>query len=103
MAKFAIIQIGSAQYNVEEGKSYEVPKFAAEAGKSFKIETVLAVGDEKSFEFGKPTVKADVTLDIVEQAKGEKVVSRIFKAKSRYRRKRGLRKLVTKFVVKSIK
>ena len=67
MAKFAIIQIAGTQYNVEEGKTYEVPKFIAEAGKAFKISEVLAVGDEKSFEFGKPTLKADVTLDILEQ------------------------------------
>lgn len=103
MAKFAIINIAGAQYNVEEGKTYEVPKFIAEAGKAFKISEVLALGDGSTFEFGKPTLKADITLDILEQGNGEKVVSNIFKAKSRYRRKRGFRKEVTKFVVKSIK
>lgn len=103
MAKFAIIQIAGTQYNVEEGKTYEVPKFIAEAGKPYKVTEVLALGDGKTFEFGKPMLKAEVTLDVLEQKNGEKVVSQIFKAKSRYRRKRGFRKEVTKFVVKSIK
>jgi len=103
MAKFAIIQIAGTQYNVEEGKTYEVPKFIAEAGKAFKISEVLALGNGETFEFGKPTLKADVTLDILELKNGEKITSNIFKAKSRYRRRRGFRKEVTKFVVKSIK
>ncbi|MEO6728939.1 MAG: 50S ribosomal protein L21 [Candidatus Dojkabacteria bacterium] len=103
MAKFAIINIAGTQFNVEEGKTYEVPKFIAEAGKAFKITDVLALGDGEKFEFGKPTLKAEVTLDIIEQKNGEKVISNIFKAKSRYRRRRGFRKEVTKFVVKSIK
>ncbi|MEP7103562.1 MAG: 50S ribosomal protein L21 [Candidatus Dojkabacteria bacterium] len=104
MAKFAIIQIEGAQYNIIEGKTYEVPKFIAEAGKAFSVKEVLAVGDEKSFEFGKPMLdKAVVTLDIVEQGKGEKVSTNQFRAKSRYRRSIGHRKEVTKFVVKSIK
>lgn len=103
MAKFAIIQIAGAQYNIEEGKTYSVPKFDAEAGKAFKVSEVLAVGDGKSFEFGKPMLdKAEVTLDILEQGKGEKVTSNLFKAKSRYRKKVGHRKEITKFTVKKI-
>lgn len=104
MAKYSIIQIGTFQYNVEEGKEYTVEKFNAEEGKKFNVEKVLAVGDGDKFVVGKPTVeKAEVVLSILEQGKGEKVQSRIYKAKSRYRRTRGLRKQVTKFKVDSIK
>lgn len=104
MAKFAIIKIGPFQYNVEEGKEYSVPKFEGETGKVIKATEVLAVGDDSSIDYGKPLLdKVNVELEILEQGKGEKVVSRIFKAKSRYRRKRGFRKLETKFKVKSIK
>jgi large subunit ribosomal protein L21 len=104
MSKYAIIQIGTFQYNVDEGKEYSVPNFQAEAGKTLKIENVLAVGDGEKFVVGTPNLpKAIVELEILEQAKGEKVHSRIFKAKSRYRRTRGFRKRVTKFKVLSIK
>ena len=103
MAKFAIIKIGPFQYNVEEGKQYSVPNFEAEIGKPFNVTEVLAVGDDAKLEYGKPFLdKASVELEIVDQAKGDKVVSKIFKAKSRYRRKRGHRKLETVFKVKKI-
>ncbi|MCA9386928.1 50S ribosomal protein L21 [Candidatus Dojkabacteria bacterium] len=101
--KYAIIKIGPFQYTVEEGKEYSVPKFEAEAGKKFDSAEVLMVADDKSTSFGKPTVAgAKVTLNILEQAKGEKVTSKIYKAKSRYRKTRGHRKEVTKFVVDKI-
>jgi len=103
MSKYAIIKIGPFQYNVEEGKEYSVPKFQAEEKKTFVVKEVLAAGDDKDFVVGKPTIKdGKVELDILEQAKGEKVTSRIFKAKSRYRRTRGFRKQVTKFKVSKI-
>ena len=103
MSKFAIIKIGPFQYNVEEGKEYSVPNFEAEVGKKFNVEEVLAAGDEKSMEVGMPTLKATVELEILGEEKGEKVTSRIFKAKARYRRSRGFRKTVTRFKVSSIK
>lgn len=104
MSKYSIIQIGSFQYTVEEGKEYTVEKFNAEAGKDFKVSQVLAIGDGDKLVVGKPLVeKAEVTLNILSQEKGEKVTSKIYKAKSRYRRTRGFRKQITKFKVASIK
>lgn len=102
MSKFAIIKLGSTQYNIEEGKTYEVPKFKAENGK-MNLESVLAAGDEKGITLGKPTIsKAKVEIEVLSTEKGEKVTTRIYKAKSRYRRTRGFRKQITKFKVLSI-
>lgn len=103
MNKYAIIKIGPFQYKVEEGVEYTVPKFEAEEGKKLTITEVLAIGEEKGITIGKPFVdKAKVELEIKAQAKGEKVVNQVYKAKSRYRRKRGHRKQVTKFLVSKI-
>ncbi|MBE0573295.1 bL21 family ribosomal protein, partial [Candidatus Dojkabacteria bacterium] len=61
-------------------------------------------GDDKDIVVGMPNVdKAKVEIEVLEHAKGEKVNTKIFKAKSRYRRSRGFRKQVTKFKVLSIK
>jgi large subunit ribosomal protein L21 len=104
MSKYSIIQIGSFQYTVEEGSEYTVERFDAEVGKDFKVSQVLAIGDGDKLVLGKPLVdNAEVTLDILSQEKGEKITSKIYKAKSRYRRTRGFRKQVTKFKVTSIK
>jgi len=102
--KYSIIQIGSFQYNVEEGKEYTVERFDAAEGSKYTAARVLLAGDGDKMVVGKPVVdKGEVVLTIVKQDKGEKVVSKIYKAKSRYRRTRGLRKLTTTFKVESIK
>ena len=103
MSKYAIIKIGPFQYTVDEGAEYTVPNFEAKTGK-FQVNEVLAVGEDDKLIVGTPTVeKGVVELDILSEEKGDKVTSRIFKAKSRYRRTRGFRKSVTKFKVVSIK
>jgi len=103
MSKYAIVKLGGFQYTVEEGKEYTVPKFQAEEKKKLDVSDVLAVGTEKDLKVGTPIVKgAKVTLDILEQAKGKKITTRVFKAKSRYRKTKGFRKQVTKFKVAKI-
>ncbi len=101
--KYAIVKIGTFQYTIEEGKEYSVPNFEGEINKKIDLKDIVAIGDGDKLTVGKPTVdKATVQIEIIDQAKGEKVQSRIFKAKSRYRRLRGLRKRITKFKVISI-
>ncbi len=101
--KYAIVQLGGFQYTLEEGKEYTVPKFNAEPGKKLVAEKVLAAFDGKEMHFGKPSLtNIAVTLEIKSIDKGEKVVSRTYKAKSRYHKTKGHRKLETRFVVKSI-
>jgi large subunit ribosomal protein L21 len=103
MSKFAILKLGTSQYTIEEGKEYEIPKFSAEIGK-LKLTDVLAAGEGSDVSVGTPILdKAVVEIDVLAHEKGEKITSSIFKAKSRYRRKRGFRKQVTKFKVLSIK
>jgi large subunit ribosomal protein L21 len=102
MKKFAVIKLGSRQYIVEEGKDYSVPKFNVEKGKQV-ISDVLAAGDDKDFKLGTPKIdKAEVVLEVIDHVKGEKVKTNVYKAKSRYRKSRGHRKLLTKFKVKKI-
>jgi large subunit ribosomal protein L21 len=101
--KYAIVKIGSLQYTLEEGKEYSIPKFVAEVGK-MKMADVLAIGENDTLTLGQPMVdKAIVEVEVLGQEKGEKVQSRIYKAKARYRRTRGIRKQVTRFKVLNIK
>lgn len=102
MQEYAVVKIAHKQYIVEPGKTYRVEKFVAEPGSKMDLE-VLAWGKGDDLELGKPLLDAKVSIEIVEQGRGEKVVSRIFKAKSRYRKTSGFRKSVTTFKVVSIK
>jgi large subunit ribosomal protein L21 len=102
MSKYAIIEINHNQYLVEEGKTYSVPMFKAEVG---TLEaTVLAANSSDSLVIGTPNLdNVKVTLEVIEHGLGEKVTTRKFVAKSRYRKTSGHRKRVTTFKVASIK
>jgi large subunit ribosomal protein L21 len=103
MENYAVIRINNKQYRVEPNRSYTIDKVVATEGSKLSPEVLLTVIDGK-LSVGTPIVKdANVEIEVIAQEKGEKVTSRIFKAKSRYRRNRGFRKQVTTFKVLQIK
>ncbi len=103
MDTYAIVQIDHRQYIVEPDKTYTVDKFASEPGQKMDLD-VLAYGNGDKFEAGEPVLSGKkVSIEVVEHGKGEKITSRIFKAKSRYHKTTGFRKQTTTFKVVSIK
>ena len=102
MSKYVIVKLGGFQYTIEEGRTYSVPHFEVEEGKDIVLEEVYGYFNGDSVEFGSPTISKKVVLTDVSVEKGEKIVSKTFKAKSRYRKTKGFRKQVVKFTVKSI-
>lgn len=89
---FAIVKTGGKQYRVAENDVITVERLQGEAGDTVAFEEVLLVGDDKKTETGAPLVSgATVAGEILEQARGDKVL--IFKKKRRktYRRTRGHR------------
>lgn len=101
--KFAVIKLGGAQHLVREGDVFEVNKLDEEAGKSFDVSEVLLIQSGEDVQIGTPFLeKTKVTLKVVEQTKGDKVTTRTFKAKTRYRRTVGQRPKLTKVEVTKI-
>lgn len=100
MAKYAIIRIKGHQYKVEEGDELLVDKL----GEKEKPEAEVLLLKNKKVKVGTPTVKgAKVSLKVVEkEEKGEKLYVETFKAKSRYRRKKGFRPVFTRLRVEKI-
>lgn len=85
---YAIIKTGGKQYKVAANDVIKVEKIAAQAGDTVKLEEVLMVAGDGAPKVGAPLVKgASVTAEVLEQAKGDKVI--VFKKKRRhnYRRK----------------
>lgn len=102
MQDYAIVKIDHRQYIVQPGKTYTVDKFEAEPGKKLQLE-VLARGKGEKFEIGTPILgKVKAEIEVLEQGKDKKVTSNIYKAKSRYRRRRGIRPRITTFKVLKI-
>lgn len=99
---YAVIQSGSRQYRAEAGQRLQVEKLDRKLGESFDIENVVFVGGDKPAA-GAPFVKgAKVSVVVVQQAKGPKIL--IFKKKRRhgYRRLKGHKQQFTELFVTAI-
>jgi len=103
MKKYAVVKIGGSQYKVAEGDEIAVDKIDGEKGKSLNFEEVLLFVDKKRVTIGQPLVKnAKIKAEIVDQFKGKKIRVATYKAKSRYRRVKGFRPLLTRVKILSI-
>ena len=102
MKKYAIVKIGGSQYKVTEGDELEVDKIEGEKGKAVNLDEVLLLVDEE-IKIGEPLVKGtQIKAKIIEQFKGDKIRVATYKAKSRYRRVKGFRPLLTKIKIEKI-
>lgn len=78
-------------------------KIDGEKGQAVVFNEVLLLVDGKKVKIGQPLVKgAKVEAQIVDQVKGKKIRVATFKAKSRYRRVKGFRPLLTRVKILSI-
>ncbi len=100
---YAIIQTGGKQYRVGLGDVLRVEKLLGEVGETVTLNNVLLVASGEELMVGQPLVAgAQVTGQILRQAKAKKVL--IFKKKRRknYRRLRGHRQPYTALQIKEI-
>lgn len=93
---YAVIRTGGKQYKVAPQDVLQIEKIEGAAGDAVNFSDVLMVAGEGDPHFGAPLVSgALVSAEVVEQARGPKII--IFKKKRRqnYRRKRGHRQDLT--------
>lgn len=101
--KYAVIKTGGKQYKVHEGKEVVIDKIEGKRGEKVSFDEVLLIVNGQKVEIGTPNIlKAKVSGEIVEQEKGEKIRVAKFRAKSRYRRVKGFRPLLTRVKIKKI-
>jgi len=93
---FAVIKSGGRQYKVSVGETLEVNRLPVEDGAQVKFEEVLLISDADGSMIGTPLVdNAMVLATAVRQARGKKVIVFKYKAKKRYRHRRGHRQELT--------
>lgn len=104
MDKFAVILSGGKQYIAHEGKRLVVEHLAGnENDKVVFDKVVLTAHGEEEVHVGKPYLdKVTVEAKITKQDKGEKIRVARFRAKSRYRRVRGFRSMLTEVEIVKI-
>ncbi len=93
---YAVVKTGGKQYRVAKDDVLKIERLPGEEGDIITLSDVLMVGNGAAVTVGAPLVAgASVAAEIVEQARGPKIV--IFKKRRRqnYRRKKGHRQLLT--------
>lgn len=84
---FAIVKTGGKQYRVAKDDVIQVEKLAGEAGDKVTLDQILALGEGENVTVGTPVVDgAAVVFEVVEQARGPKILW--FKKRRRQNSKR---------------
>lgn len=98
----AVIKTGGKQYRVEEGDEIKVEKLDKDEGETVEFDRVLLL-DNNDTKIGHPFVEdATVKGEVLEQGKGEKMIIFKYKAKERYKKKKGHRQPYTKVKIEDI-
>ncbi len=100
---YAVITTGGKQYKVSPGDVVRVESLDAKKGDTVELKEVYMIADGDNVSVGKPTLAtAKVTVEVVEEGRGEKLV--IFKHRRRkgFRRTNGHRQNYTAIKVKDI-
>jgi len=93
---FAVIKTGGKQYRVAAEDTITVMSLAGAAGDKIAFNDVLMLVDGEATTFGAPLVAgASVAAEIVEQARGPKVISFKKRRRQNSKRKRGHRQDLT--------
>ncbi len=100
---YAIIHTGGKQYRVRPGDTIQVEKLDGDPGAQVEFTEVLLTSVGGNIAVGKPKVEgARVTGEIAGQIKNAKTISFKYMAKTRRRRIRGHRQLITQVTIKEI-
>ncbi|MCD6270714.1 50S ribosomal protein L21 [bacterium] len=100
---FAVIKTGGKQYLVAPGDKIKVEKIEDEKGKEIVFDKVLLLEKNRKLEIGTPFVSgAKVVAKVLEQGKGKKITVFKYKAKKRYKVKKGHRQPYTEVEILKI-
>ena len=93
---FAVIKTGGKQYRVAAEDVITIAKLDAQPGETVTFDTVLMVSGDDGPQVGAPTIAGlTVSGEVVEQARGAKVIAFKKRRRQNSRRKRGHRQDLT--------
>ena len=100
---YAVFKTGGKQYRVKPGDTLDVELLPNEVDSVAEFGEVLALSDGGEVTIGAPLVKgAKVTAQVLSHYKDRKLMVFKYKAKNRYRRKRGHRQTYTRLRIRDI-
>lgn len=93
--KYAICQIYGKEYKIEPGQAFEVDKKLN--GKEINVKALL-ISEDGKLKMGKPFLKDELTLTVLENIRGDKIRVGKYHSKANYRRVTGQRSEKTRVV-----
>ena len=100
---YAVIKTGGKQYRVKPGDTLDVELLPDAVDSIAEFGEVLALSDGGEVTIGAPLVEgAKVTARVLLHYKDRKLMVFKYKAKTRYRRKRGHRQTYTRLLIQDI-
>lgn len=100
---FAVISTGGKQYLVSPGQKIKIEKIDKKEGSGITFSEVLLLEKTKKVEIGTPLVRgAKVVGKVLGHGKGKKVIIFKYKAKKRYKIKKGHRQPFTEVEITEI-
>ena len=100
---YAVIETGGKQYRVKPGDELDVELLPNDVDSVAEFGEVLALSDGGEVTIGAPLVEgAKVTAQVLSHYKDRKLMIFKYKAKNRYRRKRGHRQTYTRLRIQDI-
>ena len=100
---YAVFKTGGKQYRVQPGDTLDVELLPHEVDSLAEFEQVLAVSKDGKLTVGAPNVEgAKVVAQVKSHYKDKKLMVFKYKAKTRYRRKRGHRQSYTRLEIQDI-
>jgi large subunit ribosomal protein L21 len=101
---YAIFVAVGQQFRAEAGDSLRMPLMDGDPGSKVTFDQVFLTADGEKIQTGQPTVKgAEVSGEIVQHGKGEKIYVFKFKPRKNYRRKTGHRQQYTEVKITNLK
>ena len=100
---YAIIETGGKQYKVAPKQTLDVDFLNIPEGAMVELDKVLFIGNDDGALAGSPFIEgAKVIATSLGEIKGDKIIVFKYKAKVRYRRKRGHRQIYTRLSINEI-
>ena len=100
---YAVFKTGGKQYRVQPGDTLDVELLPIDVESTAEFDVVLAISRDGELTVGSPNVAgARVVAQVQSHYKDRKLIVYKYKAKTRYRRKRGHRQPYTRVVIQDI-
>jgi large subunit ribosomal protein L21 len=99
---YAIVRAGGRQEKVSVGDVLLVDKVSAQAGESVDLAALLLVDGENITSDADSLAKVKVTAEVVQAAKGPKIIIQKYKNKTGYKKRQGHRQPLTQVKITAI-